>query len=1329
MERETIDSQLELAWQADRFRLRRIWQKIQRMPQDSAHRQRDTDRFLHALQESIQRRSLREAANPTLHYDPELPISAHRETLIQALQEHQVLVVCGETGSGKSTQLPKICLEAGLGRKAMIGHTQPRRLAARSIANRLADELETKVGEWVGFKIRFNDRTQPNTLVKLMTDGVLLSEIQRDHFLDAYDAIIIDEAHERSLNIDLLLAYLHELLRKRRDLKLIITSATIDAERFAEHFGTVDQPAPIFLIEGRTYPVEIRYRGADTVEVSEENDWLSRMCQAVDELSDEGGGDILTFLPSERDIRDAARHLRGHLTRSGMLERNEILPLYSRLTEAEQQKIFQPHRHRRIVLATNVAESSLTVPGIRYVIDLGTARISRYAPRSKVQRLPIEAVSQASADQRAGRCGRLGPGICIRLFSESDYAGRARFTTPEIRRTNLASAILQTRLLGVGDLEQMPLLDPPRPEMIRDGMATLREINALDSEDRLTEIGKRLGRWPVDPRIGRMLIEAEKNGCLADVLIIASGLEVQDPRMRPAEKQQAADQAHAKFLDPHSDFLSLLRVWDFYHRLKEELGRSRLEKACREHFLSLPRLREWADVHRQLMEMMAEHQGRSGSWKLPPRKHLVQQWEAPIATKDAQEPVKKIFPSGYDAIHLSLLAGLWSGVAMLEEEKKYKGAGGIDFSIWPGSGLKQSRPKWIVAAEIVETHQRYGRVVAAIDREWIEPRASHLLKSSYEQPHFSRKHGSAMVYRKATLFGLPVVARTQVPLAPIDPAMARKLLIEEGLAEQQLVSRAAFYRHNQQQLADLQEWAHRTRRRDFVADTYRLHQFYEQHLPQTVVDRTSLEKWDRSLKKDHPIFFRWEDLVADFDRQSATEAFPDYLHVGTMRLPLSYRFEPGGHQDGIHVQVPQVALAQLDQQSFEWLVPGLLEEKVLYLIRALPKNLRRNLVPAPDTAKVVASTLQLSPWKDRPFWEAVCEVLSKQAGESIKSTDFHVDKLPDHLRIQFEVIDDQGKVVEQDRDLESLQQKLASHQAVVVSESTSEVADESWQRSKMTQWDIEELPESIELKRRGIRVTVHPTLIIDGEGVRTEIVDRKEEADRLLKSALIRLFSLVERRELRSQVVHLPNFSQCQLRLASRIPSDRLQPALCDLMARIAFVDDKPLIRTRDDFELRRVGRVQAISMAAQDLAKWLPKLAEQYHLVALGLEKAPSLWKANLESIRSQLQELFREEFLLHTPWTWLKEYPRYLQAIVARLERLKTIGPSKDAAIDQEVQAFWKLYQTQQVPSTQSWPEGDAIETRWMIEEFRVSLFAQQLGTKIPVSAKRLEKKFEKK
>jgi ATP-dependent helicase HrpA len=1357
---DDFEIQIEQAMQADRFRLRRQWRAIAALSDSSPRKLADIDRLKNALNQSIERRQARSQVNVPLNYDPELPITAHREEIIRLIHDRQVIIVCGETGSGKSTQLPKLCLDAGRGRSGMIGHTQPRRLAARSISTRLAEELETQVGQLVGFKIRFTDRTDPLTLVKLMTDGVLLAEIQRDRFLDSYDTIIIDEAHERSLNIDLLIGYLIPLIDRRPELRLIITSATIDADRFAEHFHDALGPAPIVNVSGRTYPVEIRYRDpsarAQEGEISDEAAWIAEMMSAVDELMIEGQGDILVFLPSERDIRDASKHLRGHLTQSGELQRTEVLPLYSRLTEPEQQRIFQPHRGRRIVLATNVAESSLTVPGIRYVIDTGTARISRYAPRSKVQRLPIEAVSQASADQRAGRCGRLGPGICIRLFSEQDYLSRPRYTTPEIKRTNLASAILQARMLGIGNLDQLPLLDPPRPEMIRDGYATLHELGAIDDRDELTAIGKKLGRWPVDPRVGRMVLEADRNGCLADILIIASALEVQDPRLRPPEKQQAADEAQAKFVDPNSDFLSFLRLWDFYHRLKEELGRSRLERACRDSFLSLPRLREWADIHRQLSELVSQQGLKHGQRvaklglvdpsdrdkELAEKERRKKQHKSGQTEPQTEQPAK--LPPGYDRIHQSLLAGLLSGIGMLDDERTYKGAASIDFQLWPGSGLRQIRPKWVVVSEIIETHQRYGRTAARIDPLWIETLAKHLLKAHYDQPHFSRNSGSAMIYERKTLFGLPVIPRRRVPLAPIDAQLARKILIDEGIVEQQLVSRANFYRKNCELLEEVREWASRTRRRDLVIDPYFLSQFYHQRIPSSVVDRGSLEAWDRQLKnaprkKDSQeqstgetsdtnpelptVLLTWDDLVPDLDREKLADSFPKSISIGETDLPVSYRFEPGDAKDGVTITVPQAGLSQLDPERLEWLVPGLLEEKILALIKSLPKRLRRNLVPAPDTAKKLADTWSASDTIREPFWPTLCKRLSAIADETIRPADFELDKVPEHLRMRIEVRDESGKPMASSRDLKELLVESKPTAATVTAVATS-VEKEPWYREKMTSFDIEEIPASVVVQQRGLSLTLYPTLDDQVEFVKTSVTDCLAAAEKGIRLGVLRLFTFVEHRELKSQVAHLPQISQCQLWLASRFKSETVRHGLELLMARIAFVEDRPTIRSKSDFDLARQSRIARISSAAQEVAKWLPRFAEQFHSTSLLQEKAPSPWRESVGAIRLHLDQLFAGNIFQEVPWQWLREYPRYLQAIGARMERLKTGGVAKDLANEASISNFWKDYQAGLASPLAQSHSAKLEEYRWMIEEFRVSVFAQQLGTKVPVSQKRLEK-----
>ena len=1358
------------------FRLRSQRQRIDRLP-NSSRKEADIQRWNSAALQAREQFAARSAARYTLQYDAELPITAYREKIIDLLVHRQVLVLCGETGSGKSTQLPKFCLEAGLGKFGWIGHTQPRRIAARSISHRLAEEMETKGGDVVGYKVRFNDQTQPTSRIKLMTDGVLLAEIQRDRFLDAYDCIILDEAHERSLNIDLLMAYLQRLLPERPDLRVVITSATIDAEQYANHFTDAIGPAPIVLVEGRGFPVDVRYRGAMSARESQGgtdydfDSMTQRFCDAIDELLGEGRGDILAFFATERDIRDAAKQLRGHLTDRGQQNSIEVLPLYARLTEAEQQRVFQPHRNQRIILATNVAESSLTVPGIRYVIDTGTARISRFAAKSKVQRLPIEPISQASANQRSGRCGRLGPGIAIRLYDEADFLSRAAFATPEIRRSDLASTIVHIKSLGIDDIESLPWLDPPRPESVREGMNVLRELSAVDEAGHLTEIGRKIAGWPVDPRVGRILIEAERNGCLNDALIIAAAIETQDPRVRPPEKASAADEAHLKFRDPNSDFLSYIRIWDFYHKLREELGRSRLEKACRENFLSLIRMREWADVHRQLLEQCKELKLSLGKRKLvladlpvageeviPKHK---QRYLPQAQQQQPQVPQQTGLPDGYESLHRALLSGLLSSVAMLEDTGKYKGAQNLDVTIWPGSGLKQSRSKWIVAGEFIETTQRYARVVAKIEVEWIEQLAHHLIKYSFDEPHFSKKQGSALVMRRGTLYGMLVSPRLAVPLASIDPVLARKILIEQGLAEDQFVSRARFWQHNQAFLGTVKELGDKTRRRDLVVDPYVLIDFYRARIPEFVVDRVTLEKWDRTVQPPKPPapsnaatksnalspYLTWDDIVVELDRDEILESFPSKIEIGVSQLPVKYLYEPGDQADGVSLVVPQAIVHQLHNERLEWLVPGLLEEKLTCLIKSLPKRLRRQLVPVPDTVKQLLPKVIERQSQQAPFWKSICDVLSSFLGESVKQSDFDLAGMPDHLRMRIELVDEKGIAVQSSRDLSELQQRqrTIAVQALPTTPPGKPVVYD-WARTSMDTWDIETLPKSIVELRGGVRMNMYPTLIVGKEKIATGLVDHESFAEQLFRRGMISLLSKIERREIRSQIQFLPQWTTSSLWLSDRYAGDRLKDLVSDLIARLAFIDTNwageqvaPVFRTKVEFEICRIKRIERIAGAAAEVGRWLPKFAEANHKVRALLEKTPATWSENVRSIREQLTALFQDSLSYHVPWCYVRELPRYLQAIAVRLDRLKSFGPIKDLATDSTATGYWKdcsaqITSLQPSPTTlQSVPSGATLrleptgpllEYRWLIEELRVSMFAQQLGTRVSVSPKRLDK-----
>ncbi|MGE3777180.1 MAG: ATP-dependent RNA helicase HrpA, partial [Pirellulaceae bacterium] len=996
----------------DSFRLRRLGQRIERARRDGRPSSRMEEQYEQQLATARELYERRVARRPQVTYDSELPITAHRDTILRAIDEHPVVVVCGETGSGKSTQLPKMCLELGRGVRGVIGHTQPRRIAARSVATRLAEELGSRVGESVGFKVRFSDTTGPNTYVKLMTDGMLLAETQGDRFLDQYDTLIVDEAHERSLNIDFLLGYVHRLLPRRPDFRLIITSATIDAARFSDHFRSASGPAPVISVEGRTYPVEVWYRPPPASDDDDEPDRRRAVLDAIDELTRiEPHGDILVFLATEREILEVAKALRGRVTQSG--RPLEILPLYARLSVAEQQRVFAPHARRRVVLATNVAESSLTVPGIRYVVDEGTARISRYAARSKIQRLPIEPVSRASADQRKGRCGRLGPGICVRLYSEQDYLGLDAYTPPEIRRSNLAAVILQAESLRLGRLEDFPFLDPPQPHLIRDGYTTLYELGAVDAEQQLTEIGRALSRLPTDPRIGRILLGGIAEGCLRDILIIAAALEVQDPRERPADKQQAADEAHAQFADPDSDFLTYLRLWQFYHRLRDKLSRNKLHKACHQNFLSPTRMHEWLEVYRQLRQLVDEHLPEARSQLAQPP---IASAENPAATGDAQQSPaldrqhRRQREAFYGQIHRALLVGLLSNVALRTDVHEYTGAGNIKLQLWPGSATFLQKPKWIVAAELIETTRRYARCAAGIQPGWIEPLARHLVNRSYSEPYWDGKAGATMAQEKVTLFGLPVAARRSAPYGPVDPEYARELFIRHGLVGGDVPGSAPFLTHNRQLRAQTDRLTVKSRRTDLVVDDFALFAFYNKRVPADVYDWARLNRWRRHAEQQDArrLYMTVADMTAA-EELPRPEEFPDTLSIDHLQLPLEYRFEPGGDADGVTMVVPRAGLAQVPIQRLGWLVPGLLEQKVEAIIRALPKDLRRNLIPVPDTVRKVMDELAFD---SGDFMIRLAAILSRLAGENIPVELLNTDKLPAYLRMNIRVVDEAGRTVE-----------------------------------------------------------------------------------------------------------------------------------------------------------------------------------------------------------------------------------------------------------------------------------------------------------------------------
>ncbi len=1296
-----VNAEIEHSMLRDRRRLRRLWRLARRSavdPQGKLPRAREAEAFQQLLSRSHATVSARRQRTPVVSLAGDLPILAHQQEIAAALADHQVIVVSGETGSGKSTQIPKFCLAAGYGVRGLIGHTQPRRIAARSIASRLAEELAVPLGEAVGFKIRFTDQTRDETYIKLMTDGILLAETQRDRLLEQYEVIIIDEAHERSLNIDFLLGYLSQLLPRRPELKVIITSATIDAERFSNHFATKDGPAPFIEVSGRGYPVEMRYVPLvrqEEEDTDETND-LSGLIDAVMELAAIDTGHVLVFLPTERDIREAARRLRGKTFPGDGSRRTEIIPLYARLSANEQNRIFQPQVYRRVVLATNVAESSLTVPGIRYVVDTGTARISRYAPRSKVQRLPIEEVSRASADQRAGRCGRVAPGICVRLYSEQNYLRRPEYTTPEIQRTNLAAVILRAKALNLGRVEDFPFIDPPRPESIRDGYATLFELGAVDESQQLTKLGRRLSRFPVDPRIGRMILAADDEHCLSETLIIASALEVQDPRERPHDKRQHADQQHAQFKSETSDFLSFLNIWDFYHDAKERLSRSQLRRECARNFLSYNRMREWTETHRQLMQL-----SRDAGLRCYPRR---------------DNPID---------LHKALLTGFLSGVAFRSAENEYTGPGGVKFFLWPGSGLFKSKPSWCLVAELVETSRRYGRTVAKIDPKWIEPLAAHLVTRSYEDPHWHRKSGRVMVWESVSLFGMPIVNRRRIPYNDIDPSAASQIFVREGLAKQQLDCQDKFYRHNETVIAESLRLAAKTRRSDWIVDEYTLYRFYDERVPHDVYDMASLRQWLKSDRKHRDaIRMRVEDLLPTEEAPRLADMFPDRVDVGSLQLPLDYRFSPGQEDDGLTITVPADALGQLPISRMEWLVPGMLEEKIVALIRSLPKSIRRGLIPAPDTARIAAGRLQDV---EGEFFAEVVRILSELAGERIPPDAFRLEKLPHHLRMNIRVVDADGQLLEEGRDMGALLKSLQ----VTSSPEVVTAAHDEWQRDGIATWDFGDLPAQVAIMHGGIQLDAFPTIVDQFDSVGLRLLNSKELSQRQSRDGVRRLYVLSQRRALHSQIGWLPEFDKLCVWSATRFSRDDLIRQTRNLLADRAFFQPREkLPRSHEEFAAQLTNAAERIGLATQDVAKLLPKIFQSYHAVRLVLEEQiPPQYQYAVVDIKQQLNSLLVDEFLVRTPWNWLTEFPRFLQAIVYRLERLSGGSGQRDQAATEEIAQFWQWYLEERDRLTTERRFCPHLESyRWMLEEYRVSCFAQPLGTSISVSAKRLEKELAK-
>ncbi|RBY80342.1 ATP-dependent RNA helicase HrpA [Blastococcus sp. TF02-09] len=1288
---------------ADEHRLRRRLDGL-RTTRDAGARERQRERIAAEVAAAEQRIARRRAAGPVISYPEDLPVSARRDDIAAALRDHQVVVVAGETGSGKTTQLPKIALELGRGVRGRIGHTQPRRIAARSVAERIAEELDTPLGEVVGFKMRFTDQVSDSTLVKLMTDGVLLAEIQRDRLLRQYDTIILDEAHERSLNIDFLLGYLAQILPRRPDLKLVITSATIDVERVAAHFSG----APVVEVSGRTYPVEVRYRPVvdpDDPEADEDRDQVTAILDAVDELTAEGPGDILVFLAGEREIRDTQDALADRELRN-----TEVVPLYSRLSAADQHKVFAPHSGRRIVLATNVAETSLTVPGIRYVIDPGTARISRYSHRTKVQRLPIEPVSQASARQRSGRCGRLGPGIAIRLYTEADFEARPEFTDPEILRTNLASVLLQMAALDLGAVEDFPFVDPPDRRAVADGLALLEELGALDQGGNLTPTGRSLAALPLDPRIARMVVEADRRGVLEEVLVIAAGLTIQDPRERPTEHQQAADELHRRFADENSDFLALLNLWRYLGEQQEALSGNQFRRTVKREFLHYLRIREWQDLHGQL-------RGTA--------RRLGMDLGGPAIEPDER------------GITASLLSGLLSHIGMQAEPAKnrdgkpgrpgreYLGTRNTRFVLAPGTPLAKKPPRWVVAAELVETSRLFARTVARIDPETVEKLADHLVKRQYSEPRWDARRGSVVATERVTLYGLPIVVGRRVQYGSIDPEVSRELFIRHALVQGEWTSHHRFWADNQRAIEQVAQLEERARRRDIAVDDETLFELYDARIPADVVSTRHFDKWWKQARHRTPdlLTFTPEMLTnAAAAGQIRVEDFPDEVPLSQgLTLPLSYAFAPGTPQDGVTVDVPLGVLDAVAQRtsdtSLSFTVPGLREELVTALLRTLPKQTRRALVPIPDRVRQVL--LQIDPGE--PLLPALERELRRAAGVVVPPDAWQPGQVPDHLRATFRVLDDQQRPLATGKDLAALKAQVAPQ-----ARATLAAAAASVERSRMTTWDVGTLPRTVEVRRGDHLVTAYPALVDEGETVGVRVVPTEVEATRLTWRGARRLLVLVAGSPTKQVVKSLGP----RTRLALQFNPDGEIPALVDdcvdavATELIAAAGGPP--RDQAAFDALVATAKRELHPLTVDAVQKVEAVLTQAREVAVAIGAAPArrVPEAAIADLRRQMTGLLHRGFVAAAGRRRLPDLVRYLRAMAYRLEKLPA-NAVRDELWTAQVAAVTAEYEQlrAQVPSTGA-PDDPVVRVRWMIEELRVGLFAQGIGTPRPISEQRVYK-----
>nr|WP_315487441.1 ATP-dependent RNA helicase HrpA [uncultured Undibacterium sp.] len=1268
---------------------------------------------------------------PVITYPEELPVSGRREEIAEALQKNQVIIVCGETGSGKTTQLPKICLELGRGLKGLIGHTQPRRIAASSTAKRIAQELNSPLGEHVGFKVRFTDTLTKGASVKLMTDGILLAETQTDPLLRQYDTIIIDEAHERSLNIDFLLGYLKQILPKRRDLKVIITSATIDAQRFANHFGENDKAAPVIEVSGRLYPVELRYRPIQADEKDKERDLMVAITDAVDELCRIGSGDVLVFLPGEREIRDAAEALRKHHP-----PHVEILPLFARLSAQEQERVFKISNARRIVLATNVAETSLTVPGIRYVVDAGLARVKRYSYKNKVEQLQIEAIAQSAANQRAGRCGRVAAGVCIRLYDEQEFKQRTAFTEPEILRSSLAAVILRMKSLRLTDVESFPFIEPPPGRAIADGYQLLQELGAMDDSNELTAVGKELAKLPLDPRVGRMILAARDNQALSEVLIIAAALSVQDPRDRPMDAQTAADLAHKKFADEKSEFTSYLKIWKWFEDAIEHKKTNRqLQDNCRSNFLSQMRLREWREVHSQLLTIVKEQ-----GWRLN---------EAPAT---------------YEQLHLALLTGLLGNIGFKsEEDSHYLGARAIKFYIWPGSYMAKKAGKWIMAAELVDTTRLYGRCLAQIQPEWLEKVGGHLLKKSYGEPRWEKRTGQVSGFERATLYGLVVYSQRRIQYGLTHPKEAREIFIRDALVEGDFDTRAPFLAFNQKLIREIENIEHKSRRQDVLVDDHLIAAFYDKHLPADVYNAVLFEQWHKEATKGNPklLYLNKDELMRHEAAGITTDVFPKTMQVSGVGLQLSYHFEPGSPRDGVTLWIPLFSLNQVSSDRCEWLVPGMVKEKVQLLIKSLPQKIRRHCVPLPDYA---AGFCERNEFGRGNFLETLIADIREQKGLQCLTTDFKFELLPAHLTMNFKIVDEHGRQLEMGRNLATLRaefgsqaresfQKIASADKLALLDSSKSSATETIvnlhsresgntvslnsakiaskaetkaptiQQENLTAWTFDELPELLEVQQGKQTLIGYPALVDKQTHCHIEVFDDPDEAGRVHHSGLRRLFALQMKEQVKFLEKNIPGLQQMGMQFMSLGSQEELREQIVTTALDRAFMQS-PLPKNSGEFNKRRDEGKARLNLLANEIARLAGLILAEYYSLPKKLQGLKAHAQAAAD-MQQQLQNLVTKRFIAEVDFAQLAHYPRYLKAITVRMDKLRA-DPTRDA----KLLADWNsVAQAWQRTPRKSGVDADPklIEFRWLLEELRVSLFAQELKTPMPVSVKRLQKVWE--